>query len=67
MKPMLKQYLLMKGKHHTNINEFFAEIMTETKGNILQELLNEGFKNFNELNQFLLANQIKEMKNARRN
>ena len=43
-KEMLINYLKMKGLHHNNVYEFFAEILNETKGNITQDLLNHKFK-----------------------
>lgn len=62
MNEMLKIYLETKGKHHTDINKFFCEIMNETKGNILNELEKEGFKDFRELNRFLIQNQLEQIK-----
>ena len=62
MKEILKGYLEMKGKHHTDINLFFCEIMNETKGNILQELIDNGIEDFRQLEQFLLPNQLNLIK-----
>jgi hypothetical protein len=62
MNEMLKKYLEMKGKHHTDINEFFCEIMNETKGKILQELVNNGLKDFRELKHFLFHSQLNKIK-----
>lgn len=60
MNEMLRKYLEVKGKHHIDINLFFSEIMNETKGRILQDLVDNGLKDFRELKQFLLPNQIKK-------
>ena len=62
MNELLRRYLEMKGKHHTNLGDFFAEILTETKGKALQQLMNNGFKDIRELKQFLFPSQIKEIK-----
>ena len=61
MNKLLIEYLKMKGKHHNNINEFFCEIMNETKGNILQQLVNCGLSDFRDLSQFLFKNQLSEI------
>jgi hypothetical protein len=62
MNELLKRYLETKGKHHTDINLFFCEIMNETKGNILQSLVDNEITDFRQLNQFLVTEQLKKIR-----
>ena len=62
MNQALKAYLEMKGKHHINANELFAEILIETKGKIPQELIDNGIQNIKQLEQFLLPTQLKKIR-----
>jgi len=66
LKGILKAYLEMKGKHHTKYQDLFAEIMTETKGNIVGELDKAGMKDIRELQQFTFPSQLPKIKKKMR-
>jgi len=53
--------LLMIGKRHTNLMEFWAELMNQTRGKIAGWLVLAGYKTLPELVKFLRPNQIAAM------
>ena len=58
-KKTLEQYLLLKGKAHISLMEFWAALMNETKGQIADWLEKAGYKQLKELEQYLRPNQIR--------
>ena len=59
---LIEKYLEIKGRHHTNLNEFWAELMNETNGNIPEILMKEGIKDITYLERFLLPNQLPKIR-----
>jgi len=53
MNKLLKKYLEITGKKHTNINNFFANIMNDSKGKLIQSLIRNGITDLNQLKQYL--------------
>ena len=46
---------------HTVLGEFWADLMNETHGQIINWLLESKIKNMNQLAEYLRPNQIKNM------
>jgi len=50
--------LLLVGMRHTNLMEFWADLMNETKGQITGWLVDTGCEDLSELEEYLKPNQI---------
>ena len=57
----LQAYLKMVGMRHTVLGEFWADLMNESKTQIIGWLLENGVKDMNKLQPYLRQNQIATM------
>ncbi len=57
-KATIEILLSTTGKRHTNLMEFWADLMNETKGQIAGWLVETGYKTLPQLEKFLRPNQI---------
>jgi len=57
-KETLEKLLLMIGMRHTNLMEFWADLMNETKGRAAGWLVETGYKTLPELEKYLRPNQL---------
>jgi len=57
-KDTLTTYLKMVGMRHTSLMEFWADLMNESKGQIAGWLVENGYKNMKQLEQYLRLSQI---------
>lgn len=60
-KETITTLLKMVGMRHTNLMEFWADLMNETKGQIAGWLEGAGYKTLPQLEKYLRPNQIKEL------
>lgn len=57
-KDTLTTYLKTVGMRHNSVMEFWADLMNESKGQITGWLVENGYKDINQLKQYLRLSQI---------
>jgi len=53
MNKLLEKYLEQTGSKHRNLNDFWAKILNDSKGTLIQCLIDNGINRLNQLEKYL--------------